>query len=121
VTEVPATTVQADIDLLRRVLENLLDNAIRHAPSGSRVRVVASPAQDGVELRVADAGKGIAPEMRDKVFERFVQVDGSAVASRSGRGLGLTFCKLAVESHGGSIWIEDAAPGAVFCVRLPNG
>jgi signal transduction histidine kinase len=120
VTEVPATTVQADIDLLRRVLENLLDNAIRHAPSGSLVRVVASPAPDGVELRVADAGKGIAPEMRDKVFERFVQVDGSAVASRSGRGLGLTFCKLAVESHGGSIWIEDAAPGAVFCVRLPN-
>lgn len=120
VTEVPAVTIKADIDLLRRVIENLLDNAMRHAPSGTQVRLSASRLKDSIELRVADAGRGIAPEMRDKVFERFVQVEGSSAASRSGRGLGLTFCKLAVEAHGGSIWIEDGAPGAVFCVRLPN-
>jgi len=46
---------------------------------------------------------------------------GRRLIDRGGRGLGLTFCKLAVEAHGGRIWVEDAAPGAVFCVRLPHG
>ncbi|HEX7679026.1 MAG TPA: ATP-binding protein, partial [Thermoanaerobaculia bacterium] len=46
---------------------------------------------------------------------------GARVVERSGHGLGLTFCKLAIEAHGGRIWIEDAAPGAVFCLRLPHG
>jgi len=56
--------------------------------------------------------------MRERVFDPFVQIEGST--TRAGRGLGLAFCKLAVESHGGRIWIEDAKPGAIFCLRLPN-
>ena len=59
-------------------------------------------------------------EMQEKIFERFVQVEGSEHITRTGRGLGLAFCKLAVEAHGGSIWVEDGSPGALFCVRLPN-
>jgi signal transduction histidine kinase len=60
--------------------------------------------------------------MRDKIFDPFVQVEaGEHPVARSGRGLGLTFCKLVVEAHAGRIWIEDAAPGAVFCLRLPHG
>ncbi len=115
--------VTADPDLLRRVLENLLDNAIRHAPEGSVVRLDARAGEADVEIRVADQGSGIAPELRERVFDRFVQVDARdrPAASRAGRGLGLTFCKLAVEAHGGAIGIEDGAPGAVFCVRLPDG
>jgi signal transduction histidine kinase len=114
--------VFADPELLRRVLENLLDNAIRHAPKGSAVRLEAIPRDGGVELRVADQGSGIAPELRDRVFDRFMQVDASdRPVSRAGRGLGLAFCKLAVEAHGGSVSIEDGTPGAVFCVRLPDG
>jgi two-component system, sensor histidine kinase and response regulator len=70
---------------------------------------------------VTDRGAGIPSEMREKIFDRFVQLDSSScVASRSGRGLGLTFCKLAVEAHGGRVWVEDAAPGTTVCVRLPN-
>ena len=112
----------ADPDLFRRVIENLLDNAIRHAPAGSVVRIEASGRDGSVEVRVADHGSGIAPELRERVFDRFVQVESrGGAASRAGRGLGLAFCKLAVEAHGGSIWIEDGAPGAVFCVRLPDG
>jgi signal transduction histidine kinase len=109
-------TVQADPDLLRRVLENLVDNAIRHAPAGSRVRITGVDRGASVELLVADAGPGVPPALRERVFDRFVQGDTS---SRGGRGLGLAFCKLAVEAHGGTISIGDANPGAVFCVRLP--
>jgi signal transduction histidine kinase len=117
-----SVSTRGDQDLLRRVLENLVENAIRHAPPNSEVHLSCAPAEEGVELRVTDAGAGIAPEMREKIFERFVQVEnGDRTVSRAGRGLGLTFCKLAVEAHGGRIWIQDADPGAAFCVRLPDG
>lgn len=113
--------LRADVDLLRRIIENLLDNAIRHAPKLSKIRVGALWHEDAVEIRVADAGPGISPELREKIFERFVQVEASEqVVSTTGRGLGLAFCKLAVEAHGGTIWIEEGNPGAVFCLRLPS-
>lgn len=112
---------RADRDLLRRVLENLVDNALRHAPRGSVIRIDARVGEDGVELRVTDAGPGVPPELQDKIFERFVQLEsGERLVSRTGRGLGLAFCKVALEAHGGRIWIEDGAPGAAFCVRLPS-
>ena len=115
VVEVSPRTIHGDPDLIRRVLENLVDNAIRHAPEGTAVRVTSADLAAGVELRIADAGPGVPEPLRERVFDRFVQ--GEA-ASRAGRGLGLAFCKLAVGAHGGTIWIEDAGPGAVFCVRL---
>ena len=114
-------SLYADPDLLRRVLENLLDNAIRHTRKGGRVTLSAVSRSGEVELSVEDAGSGISPEMCEKIFEPFVQIEGGPGAkTRSGRGLGLTFCRLAIEAHGGSIWVEDAQPGARFCVKLPN-
>jgi signal transduction histidine kinase len=116
-----AAQVRADRDLLRRVLENLLDNALRHAPKQSEIAVSALETAGGVELAVRDAGPGVPPDMREKIFDRFVQVQGGdAALTRTGRGLGLSFCKAAVEAHGGRIWIEDGAPGAVFRLRLPR-
>ncbi len=112
--------VAADADLLLRVLENLVENAIRHAPEGTVVTVSAHAVQDGVALRVADAGVGIPPEARERVFDRFVQLDRDSSSSRTGRGLGLAFCKLAIQAHGGRIHVEDAAPGAAFCIFLPS-
>lgn len=122
-TSLTTECVHADEDLLRRVLANLVENAIRYAPSESIVMISTMEVDGHTEIRVADAGRGIPKEMRDKVFDPFMQVDAGTerVVTRSGRGLGLTFCKLAVEAHGGRIWVEDAAPGAIFCVRLPNG
>ena len=108
-------TVKADIDLLRRVLENLVDNAIRHAPENSTVSITITP---GVQIRIADAGMGVPDGLREHVFDRFVQ--GSRPQAARGHGLGLAFCKLAVEAHDGRIWIEDANPGAVFCLELPE-
>jgi two-component system, sensor histidine kinase and response regulator len=114
-------TISADRDLLRRVLENLLDNALRYAPKGSRVSLSAVSHANELELRVADQGPGVPEELREGIFERFVQLDsGERTAPRTGRGLGLTFCRLAIEAHGGRIYVEDATPGAVFCIRLPR-
>ena len=117
-----AERILADQDLFQRVLTNLVENAIRYSPARANVTVAARRVADGTELRVADRGRGIAPEMREKVFNPFVQLEDwrLARATPGGRGLGLAFCKVAVEAHGGRIWVEDAAPGAVFCVSLPH-
>jgi signal transduction histidine kinase len=112
------TELRVDEDLFRRVMTNLVENAIRYAPAGTTVTVTSAAAGGQAELRVIDHGDGIAPELRDQVFDPFVQL-GSV--ERSGRGLGLTFCKLATEAHGGTIRVEDATPGATFCVRIPDG
>jgi signal transduction histidine kinase len=117
-----AITLLADADLLRRVLENLLDNALRYAPKGSTVSVVIKALPDAVELRVADQGHGIPEDLRQTVFDRYVQLGvGASSAQRTGRGLGLTFCRLAIEAQGGHIHVEGGDPGAVFCIRLPRG
>ena len=111
-----ACAVVGDADLLLRVLENLVENALRHAPDGTEVRLSAHATEQVATLRVVDQGVGVEPALRDKIFEPYVQLDQ---IERSGRGLGLTFCKLAVAAHGGRIWIEDGNPGAVFCLTLP--
>jgi two-component system, sensor histidine kinase and response regulator len=110
-----------DRDLMLRTIENLVDNAIRYAPEETTVSMTASADAGGVDIRVADAGPGVPQELRVYVFERFAQAQGDAGRARSSRGLGLAFCKVAVEAHGGRIWIEDATPGAIFCIRIPHG
>jgi signal transduction histidine kinase len=99
VADVAPQTIHGDPELIRRVLENLVDNAIRHAPAETSVRITSTGQGASVEIRVADAGPGVPPDLRERVFDRFVQGD---TPSRAGRGL--TFCKLAVEAHGGTIW-----------------
>ena len=114
--------IYADEDLLRRTVTNVVENAIRHAPAGTGVTISATRSTDGIELRVADVGTGVPAEMRERVFDPFVQVQDAAErpVTRGGRGLGLAFCKAAVEAHGGRIWIEDGTPGAIFCLRIPD-
>ena len=114
-------SVIADATLLRRTIENLIENALRFAPKKSRVVVSSARSGESVELRVRDFGRGVPQEMREKVFERYTQADDRARMRSANRGLGLAFCKLAVEAHGGQIWVEDASPGAAFCFRLPIG
>ena len=122
--EVGVDTVTADRDLLRRLIENLLDNAIKYAPGGGTIEVRVSPSTDGTcEIHVNDQGPGVPLESREKIFEKYAQLDrhGGAHASHS-RGLGLAFCRLAAEAHGGRIWVEENRPrGSSFRVRLPRG
>lgn len=119
--DVTVDTVKVDSDILRRVIDNLLDNAIRHAPTGTAVRVSATRKAGAIEIRVQDEGPGVPLEMRQRIFERFVQVepDGKPL-TRTGRGLGLAFCRLAAEAHGGTISMGEGTKGAAFIVRLPE-
>lgn len=113
-------TVRADQDLIRRVLENLVVNAIRHAPRSSSIEIVAQNVGDDVELHVRDLGDGVPEEFREKVFDKYVRLEASTT-SLANRGLGLTFCRIAVEAHGGRVWVEPNRPsGANFIVRLPR-
>jgi two-component system, sensor histidine kinase and response regulator len=115
-----ALFVSGDPSLLLRVLENLVENALRHAPEHSHVKLTATARNELVEIRVEDQGVGIAPNLRERIFEPFVQLEhGERVIQRSSRGLGLTFCKVAVEAHSGRIWIEDVSPGAAICFTVP--
>ena len=111
----------ADDDVILRVLVNLLDNAIQFSPSGAvvEVSVAWSASQSVAECRVRDQGPGIPSEYRERIFQKFYQVPGPR--RRRGTGLGLPFSRLAVEAHGGRIWVEDnPGGGSVFVFTLAN-
>jgi heavy metal sensor kinase len=112
--------VTADHQLLRRLLVNLMDNAIKYAPEGSVVRLMAFRSDHAVRLSVADQGPGIAEAQRRQVFERFYRGDSVRTAGE-GAGLGLALAQAIVAAHGGRIWVEDAEPGARFVVEIPSG
>ncbi|HUP20401.1 MAG TPA: ATP-binding protein [Gemmatimonadota bacterium] len=102
-----------------QMIENLLSNAIHHAPAGSVVLVALRSAGSGVELVVEDEGSGVAGEHREAIFERFYRVDARG-RGRAGTGLGLAIVRSVAEGHGGAAWVEDAASGgARFVVRMP--
>jgi two-component system OmpR family sensor kinase len=103
-------------DELYRMTLNLMENAIRHTPDGTHIRAQVSGDNGEVVLSVQDDGPGVAPELRDRIFERFVRGAGDRGSSS---GLGLSIVRAVAESHGGSVVLEDADPGARFVVRLP--
>lgn len=114
--------VRADEDLLRRMILNLLDNAIKYTPAGGNVLVACSATPDGYELTVTDNGLGIAPELQSRIFERFFRAD--TARSRSGRdggaGLGLSIARWIAQAHLGSIeLVRSDATGSMFQVRIP--
>jgi signal transduction histidine kinase len=105
----------ADPALVARVLDNLVANAVRFTPAGGAVRVGVEVLDDGLGVTVRDSGPGILPELKARLFEKFVTGD------RSGNGLGLAFCRLVVEAQGGRIWAESRpGHGAAFTFTLPE-
>jgi signal transduction histidine kinase len=109
--------VRGNPTALGRVVRNLIDNAIRHAPSGSVVRVAV--AADGrPSIRVVDDGPGFPPGFDDEAFTRFTRADASRNRATGGAGLGLAIARGLVEAHGGRIWIE-APPGGRVAFELP--
>lgn len=116
----PATlTVSADRELLERVLQNLLNNALKFSPETAVVYLAIIAAEKQVRIEVSDTGSGIAPEFHQKIFEKFGQVETGN--KRRGSGLGLAFCKLAVAAHGGEIGVESVLDqGSTFWFTLPR-
>jgi len=124
IVEIPPTLpdIMADPAMLQRVIENLLDNAVKYSPENETISIIANPLGEMVEVCVADHGEGIPPQHRNLIFERFAQLDTHTDLGkiRNGIGLGLTFCKLAVQTMGGKIWVDDRDDfGAAFCFTLP--
>ena len=116
----PDLVIELDRDLFGRVIENLLDNATRYAPRGGRCGISARRGPDGIEIAIGNSGPPVPPADREQIFGRYFQVERRRASARANRGLGLYFCKLAVEAHGGTIHVEQRGDlGAVFVVNLP--
>ncbi len=112
--------VMADIALVERVLQNLIDNALRHTPAGGSVTVTTLARERDVLISVADTGVGIPKEHLPHVFERLYRVDKSRDSRSGGAGLGLAIARQIVELHGGRITVEsEQGRGAVFAFSLP--
>jgi len=115
--------VQATCDgaLVRRVMENLVGNGIRHTPAGSRLRISIANRDGGVRVAVHDEGRGVPVEAREKIFEKFGTLAARHERSYHSVGLGLAFCKLAVEAQGGTIGVDPGTPaGSTFWFELPQ-
>ncbi len=113
--------IEADPMRLEQVLTNLVENAIKFTPEGGRVQVCGWDRGEVVEIAVIDSGIGVPAEERERIFERFYQVDSSARRRYKGTGLGLTICRHIVSQHGGRIWVEDAeGGGSAFHLVIPR-
>ncbi len=117
----PDMVVRLDRDLFSRILENLIDNSARYAPRSGRCSISVRRDEHGVELAIGNSGPPVPEAERERIFGRYFQVEARRAAARANRGLGLYFCKLAAEAHGGSIHVEQRGDlGAVFVVRIPE-
>ncbi len=124
----PRPTAWADADKVEQILLNLLHNAVKFSPPGSVITlsIADGPADEATGrgyllVSVQDQGRGVPPEHRDRIFERFYQVETGVARSASGTGLGLYICKNLVEAHGGRIWMEPAeGGGSIFRFTLPR-
>jgi two-component system sensor histidine kinase KdpD len=122
VVDLPADLPLVEVDalLLEQALVNLLENAARYTPTGSRIEVSARAAADRVELRVADNGPGLPPGSEARVFEKFFRGTAPAPDGRRGVGLGLAICQAIAQAHGGRIAaVNRPGGGAEFCITLP--
>ena len=114
--------VDADSEKLTQVFANLLENALKYTPKGSRVEIAAQATMENeIECRVRDNGAGIPAEDLPHIFERFFRVEKGRSRETGGTGLGLSIVKHIVQLHGGRVWAENRAEGGLaIIIRLPR-
>ena len=118
--EASSVTTSFDGELVERVLVNLVANAIKFSTPETSVRMLDEVDGDTLTVKVIDSGPGVPADYQEKVFEKFTQVDSIKERKKFSTGLGLTFCKMAVEAHGGQIGVEsDGKNGSTFWFTLP--
>ena len=119
-TAVASCQIRCDRELIRRVLLNLIGNAIKHSSDKSVVRITSHEEDNALEVAVIDEGPGIPKALQKMIFEKFAQVELRRRANEFSYGLGLAFCKLVVAQHGGDIGVDsDGRKGSRFWFRLP--
>jgi signal transduction histidine kinase len=112
--------VRCDPERFRRVLVNLLDNAIKYSPDGGDVTVSVETHMGVVRISVADQGLGIPPSERERIFEKFYRLDPGLRRGVGGTGLGLYISRQYVNQMGGRLWVDPGGgPGTTFHVELP--
>jgi two-component system, OmpR family, sensor kinase len=119
---IPSASFTGDEDLIRRMLVNLIDNAVRHAPGGSTVRIDLDQSDEGYAIAVRDQGPGISPEIRPHIFERFFRGDAARRSSaHDGAGLGLALARWIANAHGGDVVLaRSSTSGSTFVISLPS-
>jgi two-component system, sensor histidine kinase and response regulator len=116
----PNSAVRIDEILLRRVIDNLLSNALKFSPENSQVTLIIEYASSStIKIQVKDQGRGISEEVKQKIFDKYEI--GNIISGVSQTGLGLAFCKIAVEAHGGKISVDSNEPnGSIFTIEIPT-
>jgi PAS domain S-box-containing protein len=110
--------INADRDMIERVLINLFQNAIKFTPTKGRIEIGAKLDNDATRFWVLDSGSGVDPDYIDRIFDKYTRIHPDERIK--GLGLGLAFCRLAVEGHGGRIWVENLpGSGAIFSFTIP--
>jgi PAS domain S-box-containing protein len=119
VTSSPHITITVDTDLVTRTIENIFDNALRHTPVGGSIEIEVRELSSSIEIRIGNSGHAIPIGARKSIFDKYQH--SSPAIGRMNFGLGLYFCRLAIEAQGGEIWVEetDRLP-TVFGIRLPR-
>jgi len=111
--------VNGDNDMLRRVVVNLLENAIKFSPMRSGVLVAAKQSGKDITVWVEDHGPGIPADQKERIFTKFIRLHSEGTTK--GFGIGLAFCRLAIQAHGGTIWVENTEEGGSrFLFTLPT-
>jgi two-component system, sensor histidine kinase and response regulator len=113
--------VLADREIVARIVQNFLANALRFTPGDGEIRLGITAEAGHHRVFVTDTGPGVPPESRERIFDKYVEVTGPAPDRRRGTGLGLAFCKMAVEAHGGRIGVDsELGKGSTFWFTLPR-
>jgi signal transduction histidine kinase len=113
--------VYADIGMMEKVLQNLLDNAMRFTPEGGSIKIILNPNKNDIRISVADSGIGINPEELPHIFERYQKAERTSLDEKSGLGLGLAIVKKILEVHDINIFVESSEnTGTVFSFSLPK-
>jgi two-component system sensor histidine kinase KdpD len=108
--------IPIDTLLIEQVLSNLMENAVRHTPTGTPVEITVAPQESAVMIEIADRGSGIPAHEEESIFNKFTR----STNTRMGAGIGLSICRAIIEAHGGRIWVENrAGGGAAFKFLIP--
>jgi PAS domain S-box-containing protein len=111
--------IMMDVDMIRRVIINLVENAIKYSPTKGSISIKAEQGKDFVQVSVQDTGPGIPKGKKEEIFQKYTRLHGKV--GSQGYGLGLAYCKLAIEGHGGDIWVSDSPEGgSIFTFTIPH-